>query len=263
MSLAGSSSKTRFSVTGMTCTSCSNAIERALSTSPAVFTATVSSVLHSADVTYDSSKVSVAQLIDLIQSAGGYKATPQVSDAHRKVMLSVPQLRVSGSGGVALSDKLQAFWKAQPYVVSASVSVEDGQATVIYDTRKLQQTLHRPPTSSAAATKDSKKDGSSKKEGKQDKAAAAAASHSTGAAQLLVDAASAYVGVPITVVSASSAGPSKADQMMIEKQNTLRFYKRLLIFSALFGIPTLMVSMVLSYLPGMYPSVLFVFFIIF
>jgi hypothetical protein len=47
-----------------------------------------------------------------------------------------------------------------------------------------------------------------------------------------------------------TAGSTKADEFMKQKQETLAFYKKLFFFSLIFTGPVLLISMGLNYVPG-------------
>jgi hypothetical protein len=54
----------------------------------------------------------------------------------------------------------------------------------------------------------------------------------------------------VATVKSHAAGSTKSDEYMKAKQATVLFYKRLLIFSSIFAVPALALTMVVMYLPG-------------
>jgi Cu+-exporting ATPase len=90
-----------FPVAGMTCAACQSAVERALTRTDGVTTASVNLMLHAATVTFDPQRVDLPQLLDAVRDVG-YDAAPPAADD----LLGAPAARAAAdrdrSGATAL-----------------------------------------------------------------------------------------------------------------------------------------------------------------
>jgi Cu+-exporting ATPase len=117
----------KFEVTGMHCSACSSAVEKALLSMPGVQRASVSLALHQAEVVISPGSTTEAQLIELIEDCG-FDAK-----ALAKVDSNVATLRVSGMSCAACSSAVEAALRQLPGVAEAGVSLLTSTAEVRFD----------------------------------------------------------------------------------------------------------------------------------
>ena len=107
-------------VTGMTCASCSNRVEKALKKVPGVSAASVNLSSEQAAVSYDSAQVVPAQLRDAVERAGYGVITDQV------------ELPITGMTCASCVNRVEKALKKVPGVLDASVNLASEQASVTY-----------------------------------------------------------------------------------------------------------------------------------
>jgi Cu+-exporting ATPase len=107
-------------ITGMTCASCSNRVQKALKKVPGVVDANVNLATEQAAVTYDAAQVSPAQLQAAVEGAGYGVVTEQ------------RDFPVTGMTCASCSTRVEKALKKAPGVLDASVNLATEQATVTY-----------------------------------------------------------------------------------------------------------------------------------
>jgi Cu+-exporting ATPase len=107
-------------VTGMTCASCSNRVERALKKVPGVQAASVNLASEQAAVTYDPEQAAPAQLLAAIERAGYGVIADQVA------------LPITGMTCASCVNRVEKALRKVPGVVDASVNLASEQASVTY-----------------------------------------------------------------------------------------------------------------------------------
>jgi len=156
VSVSSPAQDARLAISGMTCTACAARIEKALSHTPGVASASVNFALEQADVTFDPAKASVGSLIAAVEDVG-YGAVPKLDMANSaedpgaakretwalaiSALLTLPLVgqmigHLAGSGfhfnpwiEVALTVPVQFFIGARFYV-SAWRAVKNGAANM-------------------------------------------------------------------------------------------------------------------------------------
>lgn len=121
------------SIEGMTCSSCSTAVENALKKVPGVKKASVSLLRHSADVTFDGLFVDHEQLVNAIRAAGfvakvEYDGRESLGAMSAKIRLNIDGMHCS-SCSTAVEHALNELQGIQ----HAAVSLSTHQALVTYD----------------------------------------------------------------------------------------------------------------------------------
>ena len=124
-------SRVTLSIDGMHCSSCSTAVEAALSALSGVKKSTVSLSLHQALVEYDSSKVSIQEIIDEVESCGFGCAVL------RELLPSRVELRVGGMTCSSCSSAVETALKGVDGVLEARVDVLAHTAVVVCDEKVL------------------------------------------------------------------------------------------------------------------------------
>jgi Cu+-exporting ATPase len=117
----------KFEVTGMHCSACSSAVEKALLSIPGVQRASVSLALHQAEVVITPGSTSESELIDSIEDCG-FDAK-----ALAKVDSNVATLKVSGMSCSSCSSAVEAALRQLPGVAEAAVSLLTATAEVRFD----------------------------------------------------------------------------------------------------------------------------------
>lgn len=117
----------KLEVTGMHCSSCSAAVEKALMAVPGVQRASVSLAMHQAEVVVMPGQATETQLVDAVEACG-FDAKPL-----GRVESNVVTLRVSGMTCSSCSSAVEQALKQQPGVSEASVNLLAGTAEVRFD----------------------------------------------------------------------------------------------------------------------------------
>jgi Cu+-exporting ATPase len=107
-------------ITGMTCASCSNRVEKALKKLPGVASASVNLSSEQAAVTYDPAQVAPPQLLDAVERAGYGVITDQVD------------IPVTGMTCASCVNRVEKALRKTPGVLDASVNLASEQASVTY-----------------------------------------------------------------------------------------------------------------------------------
>ena len=126
-----SASRVTLAIDGMHCSSCSTAVEAALRSLPGVIKATVSLSLHQALVEYDSSEVSVQEIVDEVESCGFGCAVL------KEMLPSRVELRVDGMTCSSCSSAVETALKRLDGVLEAQVDVLSHTAVVVCDDTML------------------------------------------------------------------------------------------------------------------------------
>ena len=132
MSNSVSTEKIVFKVLGMSCTSCSNNIEKKLNVKDGVFKATVNFAAEKAQVEFDSGKVKVDDLTKLISNLG-YEAVLDTSAATEKIIL-----KVKGMSCTACAANIEKNIKKMNGIISAGVNFAAEKATVEYNSDEVR-----------------------------------------------------------------------------------------------------------------------------
>ncbi|KAL0031786.1 hypothetical protein WJX79_007431 [Trebouxia sp. C0005] len=117
----------KFRVTGMHCSSCSTAVQKALSVTPGVERASVSLTLEQAEVVYDPGLVKEALLLEAIEDAGFEGELMQEADSNCLT------LQIEGMTCSSCSSAVESALRSQKGVVSAAVNLLAGRAEVHFD----------------------------------------------------------------------------------------------------------------------------------
>jgi len=117
----------KFEVSGMHCSSCSSAVEKALLSIPGVQRASVSLALHQAEVVITPGSTTESQLIESIEDCGfDAKALAKVDN-------NIATLHVSGMSCASCSSAVEAALRQLPGVAEAGVSLLTSTAEVRFD----------------------------------------------------------------------------------------------------------------------------------
>ena len=204
----------RLSISGMTCGACAATISRALQSQAGVLSASVNLLMEKADIRYDGSLTTTAQLLQTIDDIGfeaavasekrqgeEEKREDNEGDATETVVLVI-----HGMTCASCSQTVERALLALPFVTVATVNLltERGSVTV----------RSTPALSLASAT-----------------------------VQLLSIIES--VGFDAVVQPATLA----ADEQKAQRMAHIRFYRRHLLWALLWGVPTFLLAMVFPYIP--------------
>jgi Cu+-exporting ATPase len=107
-------------ITGMTCASCVNRVEKALKKVPGVSAASVNLSSEQAAVSYDAAQVAPAQLLQAVERAGYGVITDQI------------ELPITGMTCASCVNRVEKALKKVPGVLDASVNLASEQASVTY-----------------------------------------------------------------------------------------------------------------------------------
>src|SRR4051794_4930064 len=107
-------------ITGMTCASCVNRVEKALKRTPGVGAASVNLSNEQASVSYDPAQVAPAQLLQAVEKAGYGVITDQI------------ELPITGMTCASCVNRVEKALKRTPGVLEASVNLASEQASVTY-----------------------------------------------------------------------------------------------------------------------------------
>src|SRR5689334_9028227 len=107
-------------ITGMTCASCVNRVEKALKKVPGVSAASVNLSNEQAAVSYDPAQVAPSQLLQAVERAGYGVITDQI------------ELPITGMTCASCVNRVEKALKKTPGVLDASVNLASEQATVTY-----------------------------------------------------------------------------------------------------------------------------------
>lgn len=119
------------SVTGMHCSSCSTAVERALRALPGVQSASVALLQKSAQIAYDGSQLQMEDILESIRDAGF--AADLLSSKSAQPKGKVIKFKVTGMHCSSCSTAVQKALSVTNGVEKASVSLTLEQAEVVYD----------------------------------------------------------------------------------------------------------------------------------
>src|SRR3954453_19897328 len=107
-------------VTGMTCASCVNRVEKALKKVPGVSAASVNLSNEQAAVSYDSAQVAPPLLLQAVERAGYRVITDQI------------ELPITGMTCASCVNRVEKALKKTPGVLDATVNLASEQASVTY-----------------------------------------------------------------------------------------------------------------------------------
>jgi Cu+-exporting ATPase len=134
---AGKGARVRIPITGMSCASCVDKVEKGLSGLAGVESATVNFASETAEVTYDPDRVSPADFLDEIKSLG-YE--PHVS----RVMLPI-----EGMSCASCVQKVEKALQAVPGTIEANVNFANETAQVAFDPSQASVSDFKKAVSSA------------------------------------------------------------------------------------------------------------------
>jgi len=117
----------RFRISGMTCSSCSGAVESALAATPGVLHASVSLTLQESKVEYDPELATEVELLQAIEDSGFEGRSLGRGD------IGVLALEISGMTCSTCSTAVESALTAVDGVIEASVNALTGRADVKYD----------------------------------------------------------------------------------------------------------------------------------
>ena len=126
----------RLRVSGMTCASCVNRIERSLQKVAGVEKADVNFATEKATVTFDPARTSVDQLVAAVQK-GGYGATVDAGQTGMPLDLTI-RLKVSGMTCASCVNRVERSLKKVPGVKTADVNFATEQATVVVEPDRVE-----------------------------------------------------------------------------------------------------------------------------
>src|SRR3954466_1976569 len=112
--------QTNLSITGMTCASCVNRVEKALKKVPGVSLASVNLSNEQAAVSYDSAQVAPSLLLQAVERAGYGVITDQI------------ELPITGMTCASCVNRVEKALKKTPGVLDASINLATEHATVTY-----------------------------------------------------------------------------------------------------------------------------------
>ena len=123
------SQKKTFKIVGMTCASCAQTVEKAISKVPGVKTAGVNFATNEATVEYDQSSVEGMVITEAVQ-ATGYKLVDR--------SLMDGEFKVIGMGSDHCAGVVQKALEAFPGVTNIKTSYANGSATFLYDPTQVK-----------------------------------------------------------------------------------------------------------------------------
>ncbi|VUZ46857.1 unnamed protein product [Hymenolepis diminuta] len=133
----GELSRCQLRVTGMTCSSCVNAIEGVLSKIPGVKSATVSLLSNKAEIAYDAALVQPSKLVDQVNEMG---FTAEVIEAKKTVNSpehgsQTIEVTIGGITCASCVNSIESSLKKLPGVISASVVLATKRSKIEFDPR--------------------------------------------------------------------------------------------------------------------------------
>jgi P-type Cu+ transporter len=120
-------------IQGMTCSSCSSAVEKALKNVPGVTNASVALLQHTADVTFDGQVVHHEQLVKAVQAAGFVAQVECRKKDSLGVMSAKVRLAIEGMHCSSCSTAVEQGLRELPGIDHVAVSLSTHQAMVTYD----------------------------------------------------------------------------------------------------------------------------------
>lgn len=141
----GAPSVVTLSITGMSCSHCSNTIEKALTDRDGILNAKVDLISETARVEYEGKKVSVSQMIGLIESIG-FEATTTAGLVDATTQQEQKSFfQISGMTCSMCSQAIQRALSGIPGVIQANVDLSQDTATVTHlptvDAASLQEVI--------------------------------------------------------------------------------------------------------------------------
>ena len=131
--LGNSMDRVTLSVDGMTCSSCSTAVEKALKRVPGVKNASVGLLSHTADVTFDGQLVRPEQLVNAVQGAGFVATVQSNKEDSLGIMSAKVRLDIEGMHCSSCSTAVEQSLHELPGIHHVAVSLSTHQAVVTYD----------------------------------------------------------------------------------------------------------------------------------
>ncbi|KAI4364904.1 hypothetical protein MLD38_020935 [Melastoma candidum] len=130
--LKGSEAKATFSVTGMVCAACAGSVEKAVKRLPGIREAAVDVINGRAQVTFYRDFVDEKQIREAIEDAGFGAELTQGSESSEKVA-RVCRLRINGMTCTSCSTTVELAMQEAPGVINALVALATEEAEVHYD----------------------------------------------------------------------------------------------------------------------------------
>jgi P-type Cu+ transporter len=124
--------KTGFKIQGMSCTSCSNIIEKKLKVAEGVISASVNFAAEKVQLEYDSSKVKLEELAALVNKLG-YSAVIE-----KKAVSESISGKVKGMSCTACSASIERNLKKMEGIISVAVNFAAEKASIEYDSEKVK-----------------------------------------------------------------------------------------------------------------------------
>ncbi|BDA40669.1 probable copper-transporting ATPase HMA5 [Coccomyxa sp. Obi] len=135
--VSGHNAKALVSVKGMHCSSCSSAVERALSSQPGVVSASVALLKETAEVVFNDGEMTVSEILKVIQDAG---FTAELLEKHDvRLQQEVTRIEVLGMHCSACSTAVETALGARKGVQKATVSLTLKMAEVTYDPQVVDE----------------------------------------------------------------------------------------------------------------------------
>ncbi|SET05394.1 Cu+-exporting ATPase [Natronincola peptidivorans] len=124
--------KIGFKIEGMSCSSCSNIVEKKLNSLDGILKASVNIATEKGQVEYDSNKIEVKVILKAVEDAG-YKAIVDEEKNIEKVTL-----KIKGMTCTACSNKVEKALNKMEGILSANVNFAVEKATIEYDPKKVR-----------------------------------------------------------------------------------------------------------------------------
>lgn len=209
--------KAKISISGMTCASCVGAIETALQAESGVVKASINLLLENAEVLYDPQLITaekIAQVIDDIGyeaklvSSGVPSITGEDSQSPQKGGKRTVFINVSGMTCASCVNTIDQALAALPFVISSSVNLVTEKAVIILNT----------------------------------------AGSDVSYAVLVTEVLATIEGVGYDAkLQAEGKNSGNSDEMIEQRRKHTRRYRKLLLMSLVFAVPTFFFSMILPY----------------
>ncbi|KAK9916964.1 hypothetical protein WJX75_009286 [Coccomyxa subellipsoidea] len=134
---AGHNAKALVSIKGMHCSSCSSAVEHALSSQPGVLSASVALLKETAEVVFNDGDITVSEILEVIQNAG---FTAELLQKHDEgIRHEVTRIEVLGMHCSACSTAVETAMGAKKGVQKALVSLTLKMAEVTHDPQLVEE----------------------------------------------------------------------------------------------------------------------------
>lgn len=125
--------KTTFKVEGMSCSSCSAAIDKKLNTTEGIINASVNFAAEKLQVQFNEEKINIEKIAEIVDNLG-YKATPEDTDRFTEKVT----LKVGGMTCTACASGVEKGINSMEGIISSNVNFPAEKITIEYDPKKVR-----------------------------------------------------------------------------------------------------------------------------